>query len=155
MVNPVPFVVQKVTERTDHYPERKPRSDNLFASSEAHAHSATTQSLPVAEPPTPHHISALRRQPFKSYRIKPSSEPSAQPIHTEPTHARKEPQPCLNSNPTSRRYQPPTIWSLVPRKRLILTRHTLQYLDKRVEVQMNGARKVQGTMRGYDVRLPR
>ncbi|GAB7364443.1 hypothetical protein MBLNU230_g4984t1 [Neophaeotheca triangularis] len=28
-----------------------------------------------------------------------------------------------------------------------------KYLDKRVEVQMNGARKVQGTMRGYDVFL--
>lgn len=27
----------------------------------------------------------------------------------------------------------------------------LQYLDKRVEVQLNGSRKVMGTLRGYDV----
>ena len=27
-----------------------------------------------------------------------------------------------------------------------------QYLDKRVEVQLNGSRKVMGTLRGYDVR---
>jgi len=26
-----------------------------------------------------------------------------------------------------------------------------QYLDKRIEVQLNGARKVMGTLRGYDV----
>ena len=26
-----------------------------------------------------------------------------------------------------------------------------QYLDKRVEVQLNGSRKVLGTLRGYDV----
>jgi hypothetical protein len=29
-----------------------------------------------------------------------------------------------------------------------------QYLDKRVEVQLNGSRKVMGTLRGYDVRTP-
>jgi small nuclear ribonucleoprotein G len=28
-----------------------------------------------------------------------------------------------------------------------------QYLDKRVEVQLNGSRKVMGTLRGYDVFL--
>lgn len=28
-----------------------------------------------------------------------------------------------------------------------------QYLDKRVEVQLNGSRKVMGTLRGYDVRI--
>jgi len=28
-----------------------------------------------------------------------------------------------------------------------------QYLDKRVEVQLNGSRKVMGTLRGYDVSL--
>jgi small nuclear ribonucleoprotein (snRNP)-like protein len=28
---------------------------------------------------------------------------------------------------------------------------TEQYLDKRVEVQLNGSRKVMGTLRGYDV----
>lgn len=27
-----------------------------------------------------------------------------------------------------------------------------QYLDKRIEVQLNGSRKVMGTLRGYDVR---
>ena len=26
-----------------------------------------------------------------------------------------------------------------------------QYLDKRIEVQLNGSRKVMGTLRGYDV----
>jgi hypothetical protein len=29
-----------------------------------------------------------------------------------------------------------------------------QYLDKRVFVALNGSRKVQGTLRGYDVRRP-
>ncbi|KAK3054304.1 Serine/threonine-protein kinase smg1 [Extremus antarcticus] len=28
-----------------------------------------------------------------------------------------------------------------------------KYLDKRIEVQLNGARKVMGTLRGYDVFL--
>ena len=36
------------------------------------------------------------------------------------------------------------------RTRLI---HHPQYLDKRVEVQLNGSRKVMGTLRGYDVRF--
>lgn len=30
--------------------------------------------------------------------------------------------------------------------------HTLQYLDKRLFVQLNGSRKVIGVLRGYDVR---
>ena len=30
----------------------------------------------------------------------------------------------------------------------------LQYLDKRLFVQLNGSRKVIGVLRGYDVRLP-
>lgn len=35
-----------------------------------------------------------------------------------------------------------------------LTMRLIQYLDKRVEVQLNGSRKVMGTLRGYDVRSP-
>jgi hypothetical protein len=31
----------------------------------------------------------------------------------------------------------------------------LQYLDKRLFVQLNGSRKVIGVLRGYDVRFPR
>jgi small nuclear ribonucleoprotein (snRNP)-like protein len=31
----------------------------------------------------------------------------------------------------------------------------LQYLDKRLFVQLNGSRKVIGVLRGYDVRSPR
>jgi small nuclear ribonucleoprotein G len=34
-----------------------------------------------------------------------------------------------------------------------LTAKKTQYLDKRVEVQLNGSRKVMGTLRGYDVFL--
>jgi small nuclear ribonucleoprotein G len=30
----------------------------------------------------------------------------------------------------------------------------LQYLDKRLFVQLNGSRKVIGVLRGYDVRFP-
>ena len=35
----------------------------------------------------------------------------------------------------------------------MLTDNGKQYLDKRVEVQLNGSRKVMGTLRGYDVFL--
>jgi small nuclear ribonucleoprotein (snRNP)-like protein len=34
------------------------------------------------------------------------------------------------------------------------TEMILQYLDKRLFVQLNGSRKVIGVLRGYDVRFP-
>lgn len=38
------------------------------------------------------------------------------------------------------------------RKEANFSQSHIQYLDKRVEVQLNGSRKVMGTLRGYDVR---
>ena len=35
------------------------------------------------------------------------------------------------------------------------TEMIMQYLDKRLFVQLNGSRKVIGVLRGYDVRFPR
>lgn len=53
---------------------------------------------------------------------------------------------CLKPSPSSKRY---TTDPYCYDQAVYLTYS--QYLDKRVEVQLNGSRKVMGTLRGYDV----